>query len=154
MKFTEEIFARATLKGVADYLLFGLRSDKDNRDYEARLEESYLKFEKVAMKYSESESSNLLDLANAMTSDTAEVYMEIGMQAAILLMNDVSENIGCKEQGRGEKADYQTMYQILFKSITFSLEFLQESEEKCVKKACEILKKGQCRCEEIYIDLK
>lgn len=152
MKFTEEIFGRATLKGVVDYLLFGFRADKDNRDYETRLEESYLKFEKVAMKYSENESSDLLDLANAMTSDTAEVYMEIGMQAAILLMNNVSENIGWKEQDRSERTDYQSMYRVLFKNVTYALEILQESEEECVKKVQEILKNGQCKCEEIYID--
>lgn len=152
MKFTEEIFKRATLKGVADYLLFGLRPDKDNRDYETRLEESYLKFEKVALKYDESESSDLLDLANAMTSDIAEVYMEIGMQAAILLMNDVSENIGWKGQNRGEKADYQTMYRVLFKTVSYALEILQKSEEESVKNAQEILKNGQYRCENIFIE--
>lgn len=37
MKFTEEIFKRATIRGVADYLLFGLAPDEDNRDYETRL---------------------------------------------------------------------------------------------------------------------
>lgn len=38
MKFTEEIFKRASMRGVADYLLFGLATNEDTRDYETRLD--------------------------------------------------------------------------------------------------------------------
>lgn len=41
MKFTEEIFKRASIRGVADYLLFGLAPNKDTRDYETRLDDTY-----------------------------------------------------------------------------------------------------------------
>lgn len=43
MKFTEDIFKRATIRGVADYLLFGCAPNEDNRDYETRLEMSEVK---------------------------------------------------------------------------------------------------------------
>lgn len=41
----EKIFERATIRGVADYLLFGVGPDKDNRSYEERLDDLYIKFE-------------------------------------------------------------------------------------------------------------
>lgn len=60
MPFVKGIFKRSTIRGVADYLLFGLGSDEDNRDYEKRLEEPYLRFEKAVAKY----DSELLELLN------------------------------------------------------------------------------------------
>lgn len=45
MPYIHEIFKKATIRSVADYLLFGLGSDEDTRDYEERLDELYNKFE-------------------------------------------------------------------------------------------------------------
>ena len=42
----DKIFERATIRGVADYLLFGLGPDEDDRSYEERLDEIYMRFEK------------------------------------------------------------------------------------------------------------
>ena len=41
----DKIFERATIRGVADYLLFGLGPDKDDRSYEERLDVLYMRFE-------------------------------------------------------------------------------------------------------------
>ena len=49
--YIEKIFERATMRGIADYLLFGSGPDEDNRSYEERLEEPYLRFEKAVAKY-------------------------------------------------------------------------------------------------------
>ena len=62
MKYINEIFGRATIRGGADYLLFGIGSDEDNRGYEERLDEPYEWFEKVVEKYVKKHSSELLDL--------------------------------------------------------------------------------------------
>ena len=35
--FADKIFERATIRGIADYLLFGLGPDEDDRSYEERL---------------------------------------------------------------------------------------------------------------------
>ena len=40
--YIEKIFERATIRGIADYLLFGSGPDEDNRSYEERLEELIL----------------------------------------------------------------------------------------------------------------
>lgn len=96
----DKIFERATIRGIADYLLFGLGPDKDDRSYEERLDEPYLRFEKAVEKYDKSKTSELLDLCNEVSSETASVYMEIGLQAGILLMVDVVKNFS-REKSKG-----------------------------------------------------
>lgn len=91
--FVDKIFERATIRGIADYLLFGSGPDEDNRSYEERLEESYHRFEKAVAKYDMNPTSELLDLCNEVSSEIASVYMEIGLQVGILLMLDMIRNI-------------------------------------------------------------
>lgn len=94
MKFTEEIFKRASIRGVADYLLFGLAPNEDTKDYETRLDDTYEEFEKLALKCEKEKQFELLNLANAMSSEAASVYTEIGLQVGIMLMADLAQNIG------------------------------------------------------------
>ena len=89
----DKIFERATIRGVADYLLFGLGPDEDDRSYEERLDEIYMRFEKAVGKYDKNPTSELLDLCNELSSETASVYTEIGLQAGILLMMDMIRNM-------------------------------------------------------------
>ena len=96
--FADKIFERATIRGIADYLLFGLGPDEDDRSYEERLDETYMRFEKAVEKYDKSKTSELLDLCNEVSSETASVYMEIGLQAGILLMVDMMRNINEKKE--------------------------------------------------------
>ncbi len=90
--FVDKIFERATIQGIADYLLFGMGPDQDNRSYEERLDEPYMRFEKAVEKYDKSKTSELLDLCNEVSSETASVYMEIGLQVGILLISDMIKN--------------------------------------------------------------
>lgn len=101
--FADKIFERATIRGIADYLLFGLGPDEDDRSYEERRDEPYMRFEKAVEKYDKSKTSELLDLCNEVSSETASVYMEIGLQAGILLMVDMIRNIGEKQMLEKEK---------------------------------------------------
>ena len=94
----DKIFERATIRGVADYLLFGLGPDEDNRSYEERLDEIYMRFEKTVGKYDENPTSELLDLCNELSSETASVYTEIGLQAGILLMMDMIRNMNQEKE--------------------------------------------------------
>ena len=98
MSYIKGIFERATIRGIADYLLFGLGPDEDNRDYEERLEEPYMRFEKAVAKYDKNPNSELLELSNEITSETASVYTEIGLQVGMLLMKDMLENVGRERQ--------------------------------------------------------
>ena len=94
----DKIFERATIRGVADDLLFGLGPDEDDRSYEERLDEIYMRFEKTVGKYDENPTSELLDLCNELSSETASVYTEIGLQAGILLMMDMIRNMTEKKK--------------------------------------------------------
>ena len=94
----DKIFERATIRGVADYLLFGLGPDKDDRSYEERLDEIYMRFEKAVVKYDKNPTSELLDLCNELSSETASVYTEIGLQAGILLMMDMIGNMNQEKE--------------------------------------------------------
>ncbi len=98
--YVDKIFERATIRGIADYILFGLGPDEDDRSYEERLDEACLRFEKAVEKYDKSKTSELLDLCNEVSSETASVYMEIGLQAGILLMVDVVKNFS-REKSKG-----------------------------------------------------
>ena len=93
MKFAERIFERATVKGVADYLLYGMVPDKDDRSYETRLDDADLIFEKVAKQYGEDGASILLSAADELVNENASIYMELGLQAGILLLADLFQNI-------------------------------------------------------------
>ena len=62
------------------------------------MEEIYLRFEKAVSKYDPNPTSELLDLCNELTSETASVYMEIGVQVGILLMQDMAKNMGRDEE--------------------------------------------------------
>ena len=86
MQSIDQIFERATIRGIVDYLLFGIGPNADHRSYEERLEEPYARFEKEVAKHDPSPSSKLLDLSNELTSETASVYTEIGLQIAMVLM--------------------------------------------------------------------
>lgn len=94
----DKIFERATIRGVADYLLFGLGPDEDDRSYEERLDEIYMRFEKTVGKYDENPTSELLDMCNELSSETASVYTEIGLQAGILLMMDMIRNMNQEKE--------------------------------------------------------
>ena len=90
----DKIFERATVKGIEDYLLFGIGPDEDKRSYEERLEEPSRRFEKAVEKYDNSPTSELLDLSNEVTSEVASVYMEIGVQVGMKLTVEVTKNMG------------------------------------------------------------
>lgn len=98
MCYVKNIFDRATIKGVVDYLLFGIGPDPDDKSYEERLDEIYTRFEKAAEKFDKEAAAELIDLSNELTSETASVYAEIGLQLGILLMKDMMKNISTEEK--------------------------------------------------------
>lgn len=89
MGYINKIFERATIQGIADYLLFGSSPERDERSYEERLDEPYRRFEKAVAKYDKNPTSELFDLSNEITSETASVYLEIGLQIGFLLAQDM-----------------------------------------------------------------
>lgn len=93
MDYFQGIFSRTTFRGIADYLLFGFGEQAENISYEERIQTPFRKFEKTVEKYDSDKNSELIDLVNEVTSAVASVYAEIGLQAGLLLMSDVIQNI-------------------------------------------------------------
>lgn len=141
MGFTQEIFKRATIKGITDYLLFGLKPEVNEKSYKERLDETYLAFEKIALQYDGEAHSKLLNAANDMTYETTTVYTEIGLQAGILLMKDFIQNVGIDYDEN--KIDYKEKYDSLSRKVTIALAILEDFKDENVKKASDILKSEQ-----------
>lgn len=93
MGYIHGILEKATIRGIADYMLFGLGPDEDTRTYEERLDDLYDKFDEAVKKYDPNTTSELLNLSNEITSETASVYTEIGLQIGMLLALDMVNNI-------------------------------------------------------------
>lgn len=98
MGYIYGIIERATIQGIADYLLFGSGPERDERSYEERLDEPYRRFAEAVAKYDKNPSSELLDLSNEVTSETATVYMEIGLQVGFLLAQDIIKNLSRQKE--------------------------------------------------------
>ncbi len=100
MDTTEDIiFKRATVKGVADYLLYGSLLDKDERNYKERMDDTYHKYERLIKQCDEKVlEHNLLDLAGEIESVSASVHIEIGLQAGILLILDMFKNMTIEQE--------------------------------------------------------
>lgn len=140
MKIAAKIFEKATVRGLADYLIYGLPPNPDERDYKARLDETYDEFEKIALKYEPDRASGLLSSANDMTCENACVYLEIGIQAGFLLIADMMKNIQNECQGEEETIDYHDRNRVMVKDIMRALELLTD-ETRDIQQACEILGK-------------
>lgn len=141
MQSIDQIFERATIRGIVDYLLFGIGPNADNRSYEERLEEPYARFEKEVAKHDPSPSSKLLDLSNELTSETASVYTEIGLQIAMVLMKDVIKNIS---EDTHDTLERITPESSAFNTNTTILEGMyKERVERALK---EVLKKDEKYC--------
>lgn len=168
MSYIKGIFERATIRGIADYLLFGLGPDEDNRDYEERLEELYMRFEKAVAKYDKNPNSELLELSNEITSETASVYTEIGLQVGMLLMKDMIKNISIKKETpipdfENEKDEFNanaTLLEGMYKErVESALEEVLQKDERYQKisketrrKIEEIDKLGLGKAEWLIID--
>lgn len=137
MGLTHKIFQRATIRGIADYLLFGQTADEDSRSYEERLKGVDLEFEKAVSGYDEDEHSKLLELANTMICEVAAVYTEIGLQAGLLLMKDMIQNVEIDHQE--DKVDYQEKYESLLQKVMAVSDILEASDDESAKKAKDIL---------------
>lgn len=140
MKIAKEIFEKATVRGLADYFLFGLAPEPDKRDYKARMDATYEAFEKTAFQYEPDGASELLSLANDMTCENAYVYLEIGIQAGILLIADIFKNV--QTELYGENMDYTSDDQTVQTEIKKALDIIADESEgnERIKQAYGILK--------------
>lgn len=152
MSDIENIFKRATVKGITSYLLSGQIETPDNRDYQTRLDEAFSNFDEEALKLDKRQPPILLDKANELAFEVEEVYTEIGLKTGIMLMQDIMRNMNMNE--KKELTMYKKMYYSLFNSVTRVLDILKNEDIKEIDKVISILEKAQCDSEEYFANSK
>ncbi len=89
--YTKEILEKATIRGLAEYLLYGKLYGEDPKNHEERMAKVYAHFDELVEECCTEEGniSKLQDYASELVRETSEVYMEIGMQAGMMLAMQV-----------------------------------------------------------------
>ena len=154
MNYTKEMFQRSTIRGLAEYVLYGAPATKGNNGYEERMTYAYQQFDKQAKKYAKKRASKISDSVNQLVCETSDVYTEIGLQAGLLIMMDMFKNAGFSADVRKEetpKIDFAEMYDSLFRDVSVALQLLQKHEDDSIEKVEKILKSAQRATEDIYI---
>ena len=141
MQSIDQIFERATIRGIVDYLLFGIGPDSDERSYEERLEEPYTRFEEEVARHDPNPDSKLLDLSNELISETASVYTEIGLQIAMVLMKDVIKNLSGETHNVSVRTDSDSP--AFYANATILEGMYKERVERALK---EVLEKDEKYC--------
>lgn len=79
MDITKTILKRATIQGLADYLLYGNAIESKHKekqvDYDERLEKAYAEYEKNLKLYTEKSISELMDSANDMAVSLSKLHI-------------------------------------------------------------------------------
>lgn len=96
MNYMEEIFLRADIQQIREFLLHGVEGgDIDPRPYEERLE-SALKHvtDKLCESFpEEQEHEKMLQLVYKCVASFEDVYMEVGLQIGAILAAQVCQNM-------------------------------------------------------------
>ncbi len=148
----KKIFQRATIRGLSEYLLYGLSTTSDSKGYTTRMDEAFRTFDDHAKELSGDNADEIGDYANDLVRETTEVYTEIGIQSGILLMMDFMKNTGSTIDISGYAANYEQMYKVLFHGVSDAINLLNDKEIDKQKEVIELLKQVHCRAEEIYIN--
>lgn len=85
--FIENIFKRATLQGISQYLLYGDIPETNDHPYSDRLADAYKKFVQSYKKQDcfKEDEEDLFTSLNELLSVHEQVYMEIGIQVGFSL---------------------------------------------------------------------
>ena len=88
-------FRRATLQGLADYLIYGsaIESFFPEKDYDKKLEKAYKEYEENLKTQNIESIQPFIDLANNLTSEVAEAYTAIGLKAGFLILFDILKEL-------------------------------------------------------------
>lgn len=88
VKYTHDILAKATIRGLAEYLLYGTLYD-DNQDMpETRIDAAFEKFDALVEKCCNDNDSisRLQDSGSDLVREASEVYMALGLKAGLMLI--------------------------------------------------------------------
>lgn len=95
MSFIDQIFLRANISNICDFLLFGEDPGIDTRSCEERLKNSLKNMTDRLREECESTKKfeEIMDLLFEYVTEAEKVYMEIGLQAGIILATQIFGNL-------------------------------------------------------------
>ena len=151
---SKEIFQRATMRGLAEHLLYGVTVPCEESDYDKRIDKAFEKFDCKTHGLAGKNASEICDYASELVRETTDLYVEIGVQSGMLMMMDLMKKAEQNTVSNEGDVNYKEMYYLLFTGISDALNKLAEnSDNRSVEASC-ILKEIQCKAEEIYIKNK
>ena len=95
MKYLDEIFRRADIQQIQNFLLYGVEGDIDPRSYVERLEAPKKQWAaKLQERYlNQTEYEEICNLIFEYSGAVQDVYTEIGLQIGAILTAQVCQNI-------------------------------------------------------------
>ncbi|AFS77518.1 hypothetical protein Curi_c04430 [Gottschalkia acidurici 9a] len=157
MGYVDQIFERATIKGIIDYLLYQEKTQGEDKDYEIRMDKAFEEFEKVALTYDDDRKSKLINSMNRLASEITDVYTEIVIKVGFLIMLDMMKKMDIdRDDCIDETSDivYRKMYDSIFADVSTVLTLLQEKGSEVVQESVIMLRESQRKTEQIYIDFE
>lgn len=91
VQYTQDILDRANLRGLTEYLMYGKLYDEDKKTPEEKIEAAYAKFDDLAEGCcNDKDSASMLqDCASDLAREVSEVYMQIGLEAGLMLIGQI-----------------------------------------------------------------
>lgn len=95
MNYIGEIFTRADIQQIREFLLHGAEGNIDPRPYKERIESAYRALSvRLRRDYpNEKDFEEIIGFAYDYATATEEVYMEIGLQAGAILAAQAAQNV-------------------------------------------------------------
>ena len=105
MNYIDEIFTRADIQQVREFLLHGTEGIIDPRPYKERLENAHKKFyERIQKNFpNQTELDEIIVLFYDYINQTEEVYMEIGLQVGAMLAAQIAQNFKTALKGNEQE---------------------------------------------------
>lgn len=101
MNYIDEIFLRADIQQIREFLLHGAEGNTDPRPYKERIDNAHGEFyERLQKDYPDRvEFEEITRLIYNYVSKTEEVYMEIGLQVGAILAAQTAQNLKTAFEG-------------------------------------------------------
>ncbi len=136
MIYAKDIFQRASVRGLAEYLLYEKSYNDPTESYDTRMDNAFNDFDKDVEKYCSDNQEKISNSATNLTRETSEIYTEIGLQAGFLIMMDMMKNAGLsieknEEQVTNTRTDEIADY--LFTNVTDALKLLDKKDTEQAK---------------------
>ena len=95
MNYIDEIFKRANIQSIRNFLLYGTENIiEDTNLYEDKLKNAEKNLiSNIHKHFSEKEAENIISLIYMYGTVNEEVYMEIGMQIGMILSTEIFQNL-------------------------------------------------------------